>query len=787
MTTRAARSVRILLTGALILLLSGLTSLQMPMARAATTDCAPFAILGSRGSGQLLTDQNGFGQPVYSFIQSFKSKLPASVANATTTWANPYDAVSVDGVGSAVNAASASLGRGPYVDSVQRGESYLRSKIKAIRDECAGVTKIILAGFSQGGQASGNVYQSLDASQLSDIFGVVLFGDPLFNPLSQRAAGDFDPERVGVLAHPASRIRAEFPDAANGKVLSYCHLNDGVCQGFVSFRPFKVSGVTAHSTYHTQGDAADPTPYAARAAQYFANRAGSSVTPGWPTAAITPVPPVYAGRPFLLSGAASFDPTGLALGYAWDLDNSGIFPAPSAAPSRSAVFDTPGTYTVQLRVTNQAILSNITSTVITVVADPGPGAPEAPVSLTKTPSADGESVTLAWQPPTSGPPVKGYEVFTSDGIPLAEIAGSSGSVKLLTAVLPETVYIQSVDDDSEGGSLTSTGSPMQSTNATVDGPDVSVTTTQAGMDANFSFRAQAGQTIYVNGTLIRNSNWGTNHISLLDPSGDVVWKAGFLSLEGPQHLTPPTTLSKSGTYTLHIATPAADSGKITVRVLGTIAKGSTILDGPPVSVTAPADQPGQRATVTFPGQAGQTVYINGSTPNNLYGCEFELYDPAGNRVASGEAATLNWGQLLLPVKLTSTGTYTVMITPSPTLSGTTSLQVLQSILSTSAIVNGPPVSLTVPPTLRGELAYITFVGQAGQTIRASGKYIGSDPKWRISTTLYDTADVSLGYSISGVFPTMRTIVNPIILPTTGIYTIKIAPDSSGTITVQIYG
>src|SRR2546421_5972376 len=149
------------LTACLLAGSAGLAVIHPNEARADTSTCPGFAILGSRGSGQDIADTNGFAKEVGSFVSDFESMVPAGVR--VFEWANPYPAVKVAGIDGLPNAASAALGWGAYQNSVTDGQGKLRNEINAIRTDpvCGSATKIILAGYSQGAQVTGNVYQTL--------------------------------------------------------------------------------------------------------------------------------------------------------------------------------------------------------------------------------------------------------------------------------------------------------------------------------------------------------------------------------------------------------------------------------------------------------------------------------------------------------------------------------------------------------------------------------------------------------------------------------------------------
>jgi Cutinase/PKD domain len=629
MPTRAVRYLRILLTGALLLLLVALPSVETPEAHAATTACAPVTFLASRGSGQTSPAQDtttaGVGQPLYDFINNFNALQAVSMgsSSANTLWANPYKAVSVSGVTGFPNAVSSGVGWGWYKNSVAGGQTALTKQLNAVlSSSCAGITKIILAGFSQGAQVTANVYQSLTAAQQADITGVALFGDPLFNPQSPGDMGDFNPQRQGVLAHPKSRVRAAFPD--NGEVLSFCRADDAICQGFVSFSPFGVAGLGGHSDYNEEGDAASPIVYTQRAAEYFTARAGVSSAGIDPTALITPPGTVYAGRTVELSGAESTDSDGdQNLTYAWDLNGSGVYSAPSPEATTTTVFKTPGTYTVGLRVTTPQGAPAVTTAAVTVVADPG--TPQAPIDLSTLWPATNNGGTITanylssifnWQAPASGPTPTGYEVYGSDGEPLADIVGDSnimgisgGSLTLPGAGWPSTIEIEAVDNSGEGGTVTEQLPTAPNTIAAVGGPAVSVTPTE-GVGA-ISFPVVAGQEFSMSGTLSSTDAKTEANVDLLDPSGTSVQqflgtpaanKAGLPQIDiGP--ITPTTT----GLYTLDFSLVTTDnsavSGTLTMQV--TASTSSSAIRDPGAS--AEARTAGKSPALRACGDRGTTV------------------------------------------------------------------------------------------------------------------------------------------------------------------------------------
>jgi predicted esterase len=112
-----------------------------------------------------------------------------------------------------------------YHQSEHEGEVDLTKIIQSqLAGSCANQTKIILLGYSQGAQATGNVYQDLPAAQAKHIAAIVLFGDPFYNHKDK--AADQPPRSLdGALG-----TRPEFEPSKTTDVLSYCNPKDPICQ-----------------------------------------------------------------------------------------------------------------------------------------------------------------------------------------------------------------------------------------------------------------------------------------------------------------------------------------------------------------------------------------------------------------------------------------------------------------------------------------------------------------------------------------------------------------------------
>lgn len=153
-------------------------------------------------------------------LEDIAKALGTGVVGLQAKWQVVQD--TLNGVG----ALARSKRLGAYAASVHTGETDLK---RMIMHACS-TTDLILVGYSQGAQVTGDVYQALPRAEKSKVAEVVLFGDPHYNPNDSS-------DRFGLNAHPNQRWthnqgilthRRAFNDA---RVLSFCHRSDPICQG----------------------------------------------------------------------------------------------------------------------------------------------------------------------------------------------------------------------------------------------------------------------------------------------------------------------------------------------------------------------------------------------------------------------------------------------------------------------------------------------------------------------------------------------------------------------------
>jgi hypothetical protein len=206
-------------------------------------------VIESRGSGEPYDPKlDPIGQ---AFAKALRGKHPG--ANVVATLANPYPAAGLTGSWREfLNLVGAGFGIGPlgaYHASVVRGKQWLSDHVASEIRTCAG-TKLILVGYSQGAQVTGDVYQrTLSSSQRSHILGVALFGDPYFNSSDDGLdRGSYSHTHGGVLG-----TRSKF--ASGQPVVSYCHAHDPICNWPGNVAELAYYRLSRHSNYASDGTA----------------------------------------------------------------------------------------------------------------------------------------------------------------------------------------------------------------------------------------------------------------------------------------------------------------------------------------------------------------------------------------------------------------------------------------------------------------------------------------------------------------------------------------------------
>jgi YD repeat-containing protein len=367
----------------------------------------------------------------------------------------------------------------------------------------------------------------------------------------------------------------------------------------------------------------------------------------------------------------------------------------------------------------------------------------------------------------------------------ASILKSDGSSLGSSSTCGSTLYIDSITLPSSGtytvlvdpqGTATGSATLLLSafndiTGTITPGTPLTATTTFAGQNALYTFSGMAGQQISVNITGSTYTGCLSLSARVLNPDGSTL---GSSSTCGSTFLVDSLKLATTGTYTVVIDPQGTSIGSANVLLSTFNDVTGSITAGTPITTTTTTI--GQNALYTFSGTAGQQITVN--VTNSTYtGCSAlvaRVLNPDGSML--GSSSTCGSTLLVDSLTLGSTGTYTVVIDPQGTATG--SATVLLSSFSdiTGTITPGTP--LTVTTTAIGQNARYTFTGAVGQqvSINMSGStYTGCNA---VVVSLLKPDGTTLGST--GICNGSTGFLDSQTLPTAGTYTVLVNPQGTTT-------
>ncbi len=357
---------------------------------------------------------------------------------------------------------------------------------------------------------------------------------------------------------------------------------------------------------------------------------------------------------------------------------------------------------------------------------------------------------------------------------------TSGFIDALTLPSTGTYTIVTNPASAAVGSLTLTlyDLPADLTGTiTPGGSPVTVSTTTPGQNATLTFAGTAGQRVSLRGTngMVGQIAFVCDvSVSILKPDASVLAPPSCMETSG---FIDALTLASTGTYTIVIDPASVAAGSLTLTlydlpadVMGTITPG-----GSPVTVSTTT--PGQNATLTFVGTAGQRVSLRGT--NGMVGqiafvCDVSvsMLKPDGSLLA---AATCMEGSGFIDVKtLAATGTYTIRVDPGSTATGDLTLTLYDVPADTAGTITIGGSVVSVPLSTPGQNGTLSFSGTSGQqvTVRLTNNTFGTTT---VRLLKPDGSQLTVALSLMASFNlSMQT------LPTTGTYTIVVDPSDANT-------
>jgi hypothetical protein len=317
------------------------------------------------------------------------------------------------------------------------------------------------------------------------------------------------------------------------------------------------------------------------------------------------------------------------------------------------------------------------------------------------------------------------------------------------------------------------------------GPPVTVTATEIGQNFRLAFSGTAGQRVSLKLTdvTIGTSTCCGARISIKKPDGSYLVNPAYVGTSGG--FLDVVSLPVAGTYTIVVDPEALNTGHITLTLYDVPADFTATISPGGASVTASVTVPGQNGRLTFTGIAGQRVSLKMTAVTMSGGTgyvDISINKPDGSTLTSMNFVPSAGGFIDVQT-LPANGTYTILIDPHDTSTGSVTLTLYDVPADiTGNLTVGTP--LTVTMNVPGQNAQLRFNGTAGQRITANiggvtltggNGYVDVLVKKPDGTTLTSSTYVTSG----GAF------INTQTLPATGVYTFVVNPQETNTGSVTL--
>ena len=223
-----------------------------------------------------------------------------------------------------------------------------------------------------------------------------------------------------------------------------------------------------------------------------------------------------------------------------------------------------------------------------------------------------------------------------------------------------------------------------------------------------------------------------------------------------------TTPAGKGVSSGYFFIPPAPLTAADVEVFSTMAIGQTKV----VTITTA----NKVAMVLFDGVVGQRVSLK-LTGVTISSSSVSILNPDGSTFGSASVSTS--GGFIDAKDLPVSGTYTILVDPSSTNTGSMTLE-LYGVTDVMGTITPGGSAVTVTTTIPGQNAQLTFAGTAGQRMSVNGSS-AFGVCWNLGIYKPDGTQLTNTFSCgSSIF------IEPTALPDTGNYTVRIDPTGSVT-------
>ena len=322
------------------------------------------------------------------------------------------------------------------------------------------------------------------------------------------------------------------------------------------------------------------------------------------------------------------------------------------------------------------------------------------------------------------------------------------------------------------------------------GQPVTVKTTAADENATASFAGSVGQrtSLKMSAVTIGTSGCCSTKVSIRKPGGTNLVAPFYVGRTG--RFMEPKVLPVDGTYRIFVDPQGTAKGAMTLALYDVPEDATTPLapDGAPVTLSTTA--PGQNARGTFTANEGDRVSLQlsdfGFSTSSTSGATVSIVNPDGTLLTPGTAVGTG-GKFIDTKTLPQTGTYAVVVNPTTTNVGSGTLTLFGVPADAGGVLElGTPALFET--TVPGQNVAPTFAGTQGQRVSfgltdvAFGASTCCDA--RFSVLAPDGSVLSAAQSIgsNGLFS------EPVSLPATGSYTVRVDPQEmrTGSVTIAAY-
>jgi RHS repeat-associated protein len=304
---------------------------------------------------------------------------------------------------------------------------------------------------------------------------------------------------------------------------------------------------------------------------------------------------------------------------------------------------------------------------------------------------------------------------------------------------------------------------------TTEGSSKTVSLPVPGQKAKYSVSATAGEEVSLKVSEFSFASWVW--LEWYNPEGKWMTEKGFNGSGFMESVLFPTT----GTYTLVVNPNGLNTGSLKLTAYNaTAVTGSITPTTGGESKTLALSAPGQNAKITFSGTVGEEVSLVMSESTIKSG-SVSVLTAEGTEVSSSEKGFGTSTELDGPFTLPATGTYTILVRPTGEDSGSVKLTAYKAnevtgSLSPSTSGASETVSLPVP----GQKAKYSVSATAGEEVSLKVsefsftswvwlEWYNPEGKWMTEK----------GFNGSG-------FMEPVVLPTTGTYTLAVKPSGLNT-------